>query len=457
MRVRGAATRCRRYSPVLLLGLLGCSDCSEPWPDEPGPITYGYLTVVPGELDIHVADATNAVKANLIAFVQDEYGRNIDDRTTRFTVTSGGAVLSVAPIGSRADQVVLTVAAVCDGNACAPAPIDGVVTAEHAASGRSIAIPIHVRYDKGGVDGVGVTLADATPMVGVASGRVAGTWRSAMLRPFIRRAGFVKFDAGVVTTPESDVPAGTVLSTRHAVWRRTQSWGTTPSDVSVPNTTPNSVIRLKARYAADPATFSANLNGFLIGVQGGADIVSYTPIGARAMLEGPVKDVTPVPWTDDCSAFGDALADKLADPADRPVKDVITIYMVPFTTGAAIRAAHCGPGKLGSTAAFAEAHVIVVPEGHLDAATVAHEIGHALSLGHVTFGSGFHDDNLMVLTDDLSAPMRFRLSIGQAWRAALHPTSYLVTALQAKSASIDCVVQSVRCPNITADIHGRVP
>ncbi len=458
MPANGSATRWSRFSPVLLLGLLSCHDCSDPWP-EPAPSAVQYLTVLPGALEIHIADATRSQAANLLAFVQDKYGRNLGDRSTRFAVATGGPALSLTPLGAHPDSVTLTVAAACDTpTPCAPAPIDGVVTATHDGSGLTLQIPIRVRYDAGGVHGVAAVPTNAWPMIGLASGRVAGVWQSRMMRAFIGRAGFVKFDAGVITLPETDDPAGTVLSHSYAAWRQPQAWGDAVTTVMVPPTVVRSGIRIKARYAADPSQFAANELGFLVGLQAGADIISYTPIGALVSLEGTITQVPPVTWAGDCAVFGNEVQAKLAQ-GDQPEKDVISVYMVSFSTSTAAttRAAHCGPGTLGSTAAFAEAHVIVVPQGSAPAATLAHELGHVLSLEHVSFGSGFFDDNLMVITDDLSAPMRSRLTVGQAWRAAFHEPSYIVTAGQAKSAPLHCLDMPQKCPGIADDVRGRTP
>ncbi len=448
----------RRYPPTLLFVLLAGCLCEEPWP-EPPPSQAAYLTVVPREIDIQVADPTREVTTDLLAFVHDEYGWNLPDHTTQFSVPAGVTGLAVAPIGANPDEVVLKVVAACATaeNCPPPPPFAGRVTARLAASGLSIDIPVNVRYGGSGFDGVAATPVGATPMFGVASGKAAGAWQNHRTRAFIRRAEFAKFDANVASLPGQDVASGTVLSSAYGAWRKVDPWGATPSDVSVPAATAPSQIRLRVRYAAEPARFAANQNILTVGVQGAADIVSRTPIGARATIEGSITAVTPIGWSGDCALLGDDLAAALA-PTDQPDPKVIAVYMVDATAApGAPRAFHCGPGTLGATSAFATAHVVVLWEGSAPAATVAHEIGHALALGHVTFGSGIFGDNLMTEANELSAPLRNRLTVGQAWRAAFHTASYIVTAQQATSTTVDCLAEPARCPSQLTDVRGRTP
>jgi hypothetical protein len=464
MHARAKPIRWSRCAPFLLIGVVHCDACEDPWPPPPPDVgVVRYLSVAPNALYVYVKDATREDRANLVAFVHGEYGRNIDDHTAKFAVSAGDAWLSLLPLGTRPDSMTLVIAPACASTdaACAPAARDGIVTVTHPGSGLTLEIPVHVRYERAGDHGVAATPANSTwPMFGMATGTVASVWQGWNVHAFVRRTGFMKFDPGDVSIPLSDEPAGVVLSRAYVGWREGMPWRDPPVDVEVPATsgTLPAALTIRAFCADDPARCAANEVPFLIALEGAADIVSYTPVGARVNVDPTgLSQVSPHDWEIDCAALGNWFSSLPA--GSRPESTVLTIYLLALPTGPmpAQRAAHCGPGTLAATGDLSKSHVIVVPQGSPTAATIAHEIGHALALEHVTMGSGFFDDNLMVLTDDISAPMRNRLTLGQAFRAALHPSSFIVTSGKAKSGAIECLLPTKRCPSVAEDAVRRTP
>jgi hypothetical protein len=464
MSARQVASQMAKRLPLLLvLVVLTGGTCSDPWPSAPTPARIAYLTSVPHELAVYVADPSRTDRANLVAFVQDEYGRNIDDHTTKFTISAGGAGFGLSPLGSHPDSVTLTIAPACSlsNPGCAPANRDGEVTATHGGSGLTVKIPIHVRYEKTGDFGVAATPSGETwPMYALATASVSGTWMRHAMHPFVRRVGFGKMDATDVTPPNGDEASGTVASAAYGLWRKAGPWGVAAGDMQVPAATSLASVHVRAYYAGDPSAFLVNKDAFLLALQAGADVVSHTPVGATVTIDGDVTQLSPVHWTGDCLALGTALTSALgANSPNLPSKTALAIYMLAYPAAAedTERALQCGVNTLAASGPLWYAQAIVLPQGSALASSVAHEIGHALALDHVSYGAGFFDDNLMVLTDDISAPMRHRLTIGQAFRAGFDPKSFIVTSGQSRSAAIDCMATPLWCPGLGLDALRRTP
>ena len=195
---------------------------------------------------------------------------------------------------------------------------------------------------------------------------------------------------------------------------------------------------------------------FTIDLQGGADIIEHTLTGVAVTI-GSVASSGAISWSEDCAALGGQVFALSA--TQRPSTSRLAVYMLKRSgSPGGDRALSCGPGTMGvTTGADSKAYAIFVPEGPVSSATIAHEIGHALSLQHVTRPSGFFDNDLMVETDDVAAVLRDRLTVGQAFRAALDPNSWLVIAGAARSAAIDCNASPMKCPLLSADISRRTP
>jgi hypothetical protein len=474
MSLRRAGVRLWKLSrlPLLLVLLTGAS-CWEPVPDRPqGPAAS--LSVVPHELFVYVANPTQATSVNVIAFVQDSWGRNLADHSTTFSVREEGAepgsgtgsLFTLSKIGASSDSVALTIAQACAPTdpTCAPVDRDAVVTAEHAASGLHASIVVHVRYDKLGDHGVAAPGDSPWPMVGLASASMANAWVPLATRAFFTRSGFGKFDAGGAAPPAGDEPAGTVFSPAHAAWRQVRPWGTVPGDMQVPagSASAPATVAVRAYYAASATAgaFAGVQTSYTIALQAAADLVSATPVGAKVELQA-VRDLgSLVPWSSSCTTIANALNNHVPPiPAsDLPAPSVLSVYMLgdPAAGTESPRAMRCGPQHL-ATSPFPNTHLIVLPAGTPLASAIAHEIGHTFGLDHVSVGGGFNDDNLMATSDEQSAPMRSRLTIGQAFRAALDPESHLVTTGRAKSGPVDCDVTPLKCPALSRDIVRRSP
>lgn len=458
MSVRRDVIRGCRISPILFL-LVGCHDCSDT--EEPPP-SVAYLSVVPNELHVYIADPRAGAKANLIALVHDVYGRNLADHSTRFEVTTGAPQFRVAPLGVNTDSVALTIDAACAPSepVCAAGPATAVITAKHAASGLEVPVTVHVRYEAQGDHGVAVTPPNSPwPTYGIGSGAVAGSWVRSV-RPFVRRAGFTKFDNAPILLPEGDVEAASVLSHAFTLWRETSSWGPTTGDVVVPPAVAAkpSPLPIKAYYAGDPAFADATVGPMLRELEAGADIVNYTPAGVLATIATPIERTTnPIVWTRFCATLAASLATLPAGEQPRPGH--VSVYMTAFsgTSSGSEFAMRCGPDKMPETGPMAGTHVIVLPYGSVMPSRFAHELGHVLALEDVSFYSGFFGDNLMMHTDALSAPMRSRLTIGQAFRAGLDPKSFVAGSRPAASGTFDCRTFPLRCPAVVEDVTVRVP
>jgi hypothetical protein len=69
------------------------------------------------------------------------------------------------------------------------------------------------------------------------------------------------------------------------------------------------------------------------------------------------------------------------------------------------------------------------------------------------------DNNLMAVPVSGAERLRDRLTVGQAFRAALDGKSWIVGAAKNRSAQLDCssAADLKKCPLLKADISARVP
>lgn len=446
MRLRVAGVRFRLL-PVLLLA--GCDDCGP----KPPPPSLTYLAIVPNELDVLVKNPASAPAARIVALVYDQYGRLIPDAPLVVATQGDGGRLALVTIGADKDTIVLRV------QGAATTPFDAKLSVTHPASGVSVAMPIRVRYDLSEPHGAQAEPgSDGWPMIALASGPLGGSWQSHILRPFIQRGEFGKFESATEDLPPvGDRPSGTVLSNTYGAWRVVDAWSTTPSDVTVPTdgTAKPATIPVVPFFAADPSP--AVEAQFLSDLYGGADIIGFTLTGVVVDVGTTVtKTSSTTDWAD-CGTWGTWLQGLPA--TQQPATGRLAFYMVNRNgTEAGTRGMHCGPGMLATSGALKDVHAIFLPAGPADAATVAHEIGHALLGGdHVSMGAGFFDDNLMVETDEVSAVLRSRFTVGQAFRAALDSRSWLASAGVTPSASLPCADKPPQCPALGRDAMVRTP
>lgn len=453
MSVRRDVIRVCRISPILLL-LVGCHDCSDPW-EEPEPPTVAYLSVVPFELHVYVPDPRRVTTANLMALVHDVYGRNVDDQQIRFAVTAGGPLFSASSLSAKGDSAALSIAPAClpEPSVCAPEPVTAEITVTHDASKLEVKTNVHVRYEALGDHGVSTPYPTPWPAYGIGSGEHGGAWIRS-LRPFIHRVGFAKYDAS------PDDPGGmqeaVVLSHASLLWRRTSPWGATPGDVVVPPdaTAKPASVPITAYYAGDPAFADATREPMLLGLQAGADILNYTPAGVLATVEVG-NAVGRIEWTAHCVTLAGRLL--ALEQENWPTEGRVTVYMMaPSASAGGDFAVRCGPKDM-PTGPLEGTHVIVLPYGSVMPSRFAHELGHVLGLDDVTVGSGFFGDNLMMQTDAVSARMRSRLTIGQAYRAALDPSSFVARSRPPASGTVDCSAATSQCSAVVEDVTGRVP
>ncbi|HEX4934299.1 MAG TPA: hypothetical protein VFV33_14010, partial [Gemmatimonadaceae bacterium] len=388
---------------------------------------------------------------SLVGQVFDRNGAVIAHEPLSFTLgsTSTGDALTPNAVG---DTVRLRVASGLAGDR------DVQVTLTHAPSALSLVVPVRLHMAPDLRNGVAVPRRDDPwPMVGMASGAEGPAWMHNQMRAFVRRVGLGAFEGdGATLPPVGDEPSGTVLSPNYALWRKANPWTGSAVDVVVPTGVEAQppVLSITPFFAAtDPTHSSLQLT---LDLEGGADIVERTLVGATVSLAPVVELGVKITWSAYCADLGTALA--ALPPAQQPGVSRLAVYMVARAgTPGGDLPYHCPPGTLGTTGTLAKADAIFLPEGPVPPASVAHEVGHALSLTHVTLWSGFLDNNLMVETFPASAVLRNRFSVGQAFRAALDPRSWLVRAGVAPSAPIDCATTPAKCPLQHADVTARIP
>jgi hypothetical protein len=435
--------------PLLLTAACLGSYCN----GEPTPPSAGYLAAAPNALDVYVADPSKPQSVDLVAIVYDRYGRVLEGMPVSFAPTPGLPRLSIAKLNATGDTVRLTVAA-----ATAPSDMQAKIVVRHQREGEpdlSVTIPLTVRYAPAGAHGVAADADTPTwPMVGLATGRAGGEWERHVMQPFVRRTGFATFDDAGLPQPPGEFPAGVVLSSKYALWREESPWSSAPRDVKVPSSVAaeRRKITVAAYFAGE--SFAGSKEQFLWDLQAAADILEHTLAGVTVAINGPADLGTAIGW-DECRVLGETLAALL--PSDRPTTTTLAVYMLKRAgVVGGDRGLHCGPDALAS-AALGDVHAIFLPEGPVPIATIAHEFGHALSLQHVSFGSGYFDDNLMVETDEASARLRDRLTVGQAFRAAVDRGSWLAKAVLDADQEVGCDESPHACPPLDLDILVRTP
>jgi hypothetical protein len=443
-----AVAALKRLTPCLAIGLSSCWEWCTPWPEPPVPIVHS-LAVSPNALEVYVSDPAKGASANFVGLAYDRYGRLIAGEAITFTIGTGAGA-TISALNSKGD----TATFVIPPNT--PATDRSLtVVATHAGTGLSVTVPVTVHSSRAAPNGVGADPTSNWPMVGLASGSQSPTWKRNLVQPFVRRAGFGDFD-DIEPTPLGDIASGTVMSSAYALWRTTDPWKTASPDVVVPTngTADRAKIPIRPFYAGNDISTAAA--PFITDLQAGADILEHTLTGVIVTISTAEKTDKEFTWTDQCKDFGMWLA----GVSQQPSADYLAIYMVKRSgTNGGDRGIQCGPKTLtdDATSPLYKLQAILLPEGTVSPATIAHEVAHALSLAHVSFGSGFYDDNLMVQVDDISAALRSRLTVGQAFRAALDPLSWLAASGQMKSLPVDCITTQWQCPLLALDILARVP
>ena len=450
MKATGFGTFARPMAAALLLGQLGCDAC-DPWP-EPPPPSVRSIAAFPGGLDIQIDNPANERKVLLVGQAYDRYGRVVAREPLQFSTTGGATGVALAPVSAPHDTTALTILATTDP---APADFSFSVRLAHASAIVPIEIPVHVSYKNNGMSGATIQAAIGNwPSVGLASGQTTAGWQRNLLNAFVQRTGFADFITSGAIPPVGDEASGTIMSQSYALVRAVSPWSAMPGDVTVPAGTPASMMKLTPVFAGSNFAASAQL---LADLQGAADIIEHTLVGIQITVGPLAQTASAISWTDNCTVLGSQV---FALPAaQQPAPSSLAVYMLKRTgLSGGDRALRCGPETMGVVGSGREeANAIFLPEGPVSSATIAHEIGHTLSLEHVTSSSGFFDSDLMAETDDAIAILRDRISVGQAFRAALDPKSWIVIAGAARSASIDCAAFPMKCPLLNADASKRSP
>lgn len=453
MRDCGSRRITRVLSPLLLLLQVGCDAC-KPWPPPP-PTKVAYLAAFPGELDIQVGAALADVVVHLVGQVYDQYGSVLAGEPLQFSLAStdetGVKLESASTAGDTARFTVLS-------GTGADRTIH--LTLAHAASALSLDIPVHLHYSVGAPNGVAVSPPiEPWPTVGMASGQEGMVWKKHVARAFVGRVGLGTFEAGGGNVPPlGDEPSGTVLSSTNALWRQVSPWTGGPFDVVVPASADSRPVPVPlAPFFAGATPSEQAMLQFLVDLQGGADIIEHTPVGVVVHVQGVAALAAPIKWSRDCAALGVTLSSLPA--SQRPDVSRLAVYMVERSgeVGGDLPY-HCPPGSLGGAGTpLEDANAVFLPEGPISSASVAHEIGHAFSLTHVTMWSGFFDNDLMVETFPASAALRDHLSVGQAFRAAIDRRSWIALAGASASARVDCAAEHAKCPLLNHDVSARTP
>jgi len=441
--------------------------CEDAWPDPPAfgsppstPVSAAhYLVVIPNELDVHVDDPSKDVTVFLVGKVFDKWGIPLAAEPLTFSMNPPVAGFDLISVSAAKDTTKLVIRATDATTA------DQTITVRvaHTTPGLVWDIPVHVMYDPKGDHGV---LAPSPtgdyPAAGLASGMATGagaTWKSNLLRAFVRRARFESFDP-LGVAPANDIASGAVLSPTRILWRQVTPWTGTAGDMAVPGNTTSqpAVIRVVPVHLADNSTLPDGTlpsDNFVTDVQGGADVIETSLVGAKVEISPVTVPGNKITWDWFCSVL-DGQLNGLADPTLRPDPLRLMVYMVTrLSSGSGDLPLTC---KVGMLPSFPNSQAIFLPVGGVESQSVAHEIAHALSQDHVV-GLDFLDHNLMVVPVSGMGQLRDRLSVGQAFRAALDEKSWIVLAGRNQSAMLDCesAADLPKCPLLKADISVRVP
>jgi hypothetical protein len=443
----------RVLASLSTLAMAGCDAC-EPWPEPDLSTTPSieYVVAIPNELEIQVDNPLRDLTVRVIGRAYDTNRNPVLSAPLVFAITPAGSGVDLTGTTNNATQVVVRATS-------SPADQEYTLTVKHVASGIApLEVPVHVRYTSAD-HGVAVPVVSVSewPMAGLASGEVSGAWLRSM-KGFVRRAPFGRFNPTGIA-PVGDIASGTVLSPTHTVWREESPWAMPPNTMTVPDAVQSAPaeINLVPIFLADntpgPTGTALPSEQFLIDLQGGADIIETSLVGAIVTI-APVKiPGNKLTWDPDCKVLGTNL--NSLDVSLRPHKLRLMVYMVQRGTGPIVEKPYeCDPTLFSGTH---DAHAIFLPVGVVESQSVAHEIGHALSLSHGSWSAGFFHSNLMVEAQTGMGALRDRISAGQAFRAGLHQQSWLVMAGKNKTGSLNCVTSNVRCPKVSADIVARMP
>lgn len=440
----------RLLAALMTLALGGCDAC-KPWPEKTAPLAAEakHLVVVPNQLDVFVEDPARPIDVRVKAQVYDRNHNPMTGEQISFAVDPAGSLATHSVLGGHEAKISIK-------SNSPPADYSFSVVVTHPGSGLTYKVPVKVVYSRP-LHGVEVPWASVNehPMAGLASGSGSGMWVSNSVRAFVRRASFPTFDNGGVV-PIGDEPSGSVLSPAHALWRRKGNWPNMDALGPLDPTWKPVTITLTPVFAADNTTGTTPdaIGQFVLDLQGGAELIESSLIGATVAI-APTKTASKqLVWKNNCNALAIELMNLLE--SERPHQDRLMVYMVRRSADADVVELpwECDPSDWTQ---FGAAHAIFLPVGVVEAQSIAHEIGHALSLGHVSWNSGFFHSNLMVEAEEGMGALRDRFSVGQAFRAGLHTWSWIVLAGQNKSDAIDCSGTNPLCPRLSDDILARSP
>jgi hypothetical protein len=447
---------------VLLMGLAACPDDCYDIPDNPGtnsPVIGVILT--PNAVDIATSAAGSAVALRALVTHADGTTSQPPAGSMLWTATGGAAA------GGSGELALVTLPATL------PATI--TVTATYQPTMMS---------NTAQLTAVSATSPDAAatgqaafelPRVAIAGGLSGGDCTTGSVRAFVRRGRL----PNVVNQSTACAGFGAVLATQSAPWYGTMVWhggqdwlptnGGVPTDDAPP-------LELTARVVLGMVNGFCDYSGWLIKcysvdeMNGFARFVvqeqlSYANLvfqGYRAGIRLRVDQwvTAPMAGLQDCETV--PLPDVLR--TETPRARGLTIYAVEHVTDLprAVTCHHAGVVGDGPDEAY---KVIIIGYGEaVLASSLAHELGHAMSLRwpqHVNEAgvTGFGDHNIMS-TVSSTGPDRFHLTLGQVHRMTADVDSWVnkVGARPgAATATCQCDGDSKApraCPALALDLPG---